>query len=95
MRRERLYLLDIIKAADNIASMIAATDHDSFIADIILRQAVVYSLMTISEATVDIPRTSVEYHQLATKPTSHVMLNAVKHPYREQEGSLSDERSLP
>ena len=62
MRRERLYLLDIIKAVDNIASMIAATDRDSFIADIILRQAVVYSLMTIGEATAHISRLVRERH---------------------------------
>ena len=50
MRRERLYLEDIVAAADAIASFIEAQTWESFQANLMLRSAVVHQMTVIGEA---------------------------------------------
>ena len=51
MRRERLYLEDIISAADAITEFINGQDFESFHANRVLRSAVVHQLTIIGEAS--------------------------------------------
>jgi len=50
MRRERLYLGDILAAADAIAQFIGGQDFAGFEADLMLRSAVAHQLTIIGEA---------------------------------------------
>jgi uncharacterized protein with HEPN domain len=50
MRRERLYLEDILSAADAIAEFLGGQDFESFEANRMLRSAVVHQLTIIGEA---------------------------------------------
>ena len=50
MRRERLYLEDIVLAADEIAQFIGTRHRGSFEADHMLRSAVVHQLTIVGEA---------------------------------------------
>jgi uncharacterized protein with HEPN domain len=50
MRRESLYLTDIVEAADHIADFIAGTDFQTFQQSEMLRSAVVQKLAVIGEA---------------------------------------------
>ena len=49
MRPERLYLLDIIEAADNVVIHIAGQDRESFLGDVTTRAAVLHELTVIGE----------------------------------------------
>ncbi len=55
MRRERLYLEDILAAADAIREFIRGQDYGSFEASPLLRSAVVHPLTIIGEAVGHIP----------------------------------------
>jgi uncharacterized protein with HEPN domain len=50
MRHERLYLADIVEAADYVAEFIAGVDFDQFLKSELLRSAVVQKLSVIGEA---------------------------------------------
>ena len=50
MRREILYLTDIIEAADHIAAFIAGMEHEQFLQSELVRSAVVQKLAIIGEA---------------------------------------------
>jgi uncharacterized protein with HEPN domain len=50
MRPERLYLHDIVEAADDIASFTRGAGYDEFVADRMRRSAVLQKLMVIGEA---------------------------------------------
>ena len=50
MRRERLYLTDIVEATDHIAAFIASTDYEGFQNSEMVRSAVVQKLAIIGEA---------------------------------------------
>jgi uncharacterized protein with HEPN domain len=50
MRREELYLADIVEAADAIAGFLRGRARDEFLADDLLRSAVVQKLTIIGEA---------------------------------------------
>ena len=50
MRRERLYLNDIVEATDHIATFIASTDFEGFLSSEMVRSAVVQKLAIIGEA---------------------------------------------
>ena len=49
MRPERLYLLDIIEAADNVVIPIAGQDRESFLGNVTTRAAVLHELTVIGE----------------------------------------------
>jgi uncharacterized protein with HEPN domain len=50
MRRERLYLDDILAAADAVTGFIEKHTWDSFAANLMLRSAVVHQMTVIGEA---------------------------------------------
>jgi uncharacterized protein with HEPN domain len=50
MRREQLYLADIVKAADAVANFITGLDAESFYKNTLVESAVSYQLMIIGEA---------------------------------------------
>jgi uncharacterized protein with HEPN domain len=62
MRRERLYLEDILAAADAIAGFIQGQDAGSFAANLMLRSAVVHQLTVIGEAVAHLPSELRERH---------------------------------
>lgn len=47
MRPERLYLLDIVEAADNIAVHVGGRGRDAFLGDVTVRAAVLHELTVI------------------------------------------------
>ena len=55
MRREELYLRDIVEAADHIAGFVAGLDYPSFEASELIRSAVVQKITVIGEAAAHIP----------------------------------------
>jgi uncharacterized protein with HEPN domain len=50
MRREELYLSDIVEAADAIAAFLSGCSRDAFLQDDLLRSAVLHKLTIIGEA---------------------------------------------
>ncbi|HEX8282446.1 MAG TPA: DUF86 domain-containing protein [Pyrinomonadaceae bacterium] len=50
MRRDELYLSDIVEAADSIASFLSGRGRDAFLSDDLLRSAVLHKLTIIGEA---------------------------------------------
>ena len=49
MRPERLYLLDIVEAADNVVLHIAGQDREGFLGNVTIRAAVLHELTVIGE----------------------------------------------
>ena len=62
MRREELYLSDIIEAADAIASFLAGCAHAAFLESDLLRSAGLHKLTIIGEAAARIPRDFASRH---------------------------------
>jgi uncharacterized protein with HEPN domain len=56
MRREELYLSDIIEAADAIEQFVASLDRDRFLEDDMRRSAVLQKLTIIGEAAARLPK---------------------------------------
>ncbi|MBV8855475.1 MAG: DUF86 domain-containing protein [Acidobacteria bacterium] len=50
MRRDDLYLSDIVEAAESIAAFLSGRGRDSFLQDDLLRSAVLHKLTVIGEA---------------------------------------------
>jgi uncharacterized protein with HEPN domain len=50
MRREELYLVDIVQAADEIAQFVAGKRREEFVRDKLVRSAVLHKLTIIGEA---------------------------------------------
>lgn len=55
MRPERLYLQDMVEAADAVAGFLAGRDRASFEGDDLVRSAVLHKLMLIGEAAARLP----------------------------------------
>jgi len=55
MRPERLYLEDMVEAADNIAIHIADRSRERFLGDLTVRAAVLHELTVIGEAAARLP----------------------------------------
>lgn len=62
MRREELYLKDIIEAADAISSFLADCSREAFMQDELRRSAVLHKLMIIGEAAARLPKAFCELH---------------------------------
>jgi len=62
MRREELYLVDIVEAADSIARFLVGVDRDRFIGDDLLRSAVLQKLAVIGEAAARLPSEFQQRH---------------------------------
>jgi uncharacterized protein with HEPN domain len=55
MRPERLYLMDMLEAADAIATFLHGRNEQSFLADDLLRSAILHKLTIIGEAAAKLP----------------------------------------
>src|SRR5205814_5024251 len=55
MRREGLYLRDIVQAADAIRAFLTGVDRENFLASDMIRSAVLHKLTIIGEAAARIP----------------------------------------
>ncbi len=55
MRPERLYLCDILEAADAVAAFVSGRSRDSFEGDDLLRSAVLHKLTVMGEAAARLP----------------------------------------
>ena|SRR5438105_210731 len=62
MRREDLYLCDIVEAADAIARFVENTKAQSFAENDLLRSAVLNKLTIIGEAAARLPREFQDHH---------------------------------
>ena len=56
MRREKLYLADILEAADAIGKFLAGVERERFLSDDMLRSAVLQKLAIIGEAAGRLPK---------------------------------------
>src|SRR4051794_7547315 len=61
MRREQLYLADIVEAADHIASFLTGCDQPRFYESELIRSAVLQKLTIIGEAASKVPETRAKY----------------------------------
>ncbi len=62
MRREELYLRDIVEAADAIGEFVAGLERDAFPGNDLLRSAVLQKLTIIGEAAARLPPLFREHH---------------------------------
>jgi len=62
MRREELYLSDIVESAEAISKFVSGKNRDEFILDDMLRSAVLQKLAIIGEAASRLPREFQEKH---------------------------------
>ncbi len=81
MRPERLYLLDIVEAADNIAIHIGARDRAAFLGDVTGRAAVLHELTVIGEAAARLPVDLRSRHVEAQWTKIVAFRNFVVHEY--------------
>lgn len=62
MRPERLYLIDIVAAADAIARFLRDIDETAFMQDELRQSAVLHKLIVIGEAAARLPKNFTESH---------------------------------
>lgn len=62
MRRERLYLSDVVAAADAVARFIQGVEREAFLADEMRQSAVLLKLVVIGEAAARLPRAFCDRH---------------------------------
>jgi uncharacterized protein with HEPN domain len=62
MRREELYLIDIIEAADAIQRFLKNVEENTFLKDDLLQSAVLQKLMIIGEAASRLPKQFRDKH---------------------------------
>ena len=62
MRREELYLADIVETADAIARYLAGVDRDAFLKDEVKRDAVLYKLIIVGEAAARVSKALRKRH---------------------------------
>lgn len=81
MRREELYLADIVEAADAVARFLRNVDREGFIQDEILRSAVLHKLMIIGEAAARLSRQFRQRHLEIEWADVIAFRNIVVHAY--------------
>lgn len=81
MRRERLFLEDILQAADAIAEFTRGQQMDSFQASRLLRSAVVHQLTIIGEAVARLSAELRSRHSAIPWPDIRALRNIVVHNY--------------
>ena len=81
MRRERLYLTDIVEAADYVADFIAGTDFQAFQKSELLRSAVVQKLAVIGEAAARVSEELKVRHSHVPWPQITAFRNILIHAY--------------
>ncbi len=81
MRHERLYLADIIEAADHIAAFISGADPDEFAKSEMMRSAVIQKLAIIGEAAGRIGEDTRLAHPEVPWPQIIAFRNILVHAY--------------
>ena len=81
MRHERLYLNDIVEAADHIAEFIAGADFQAFQGSEMLRSAVVQKLGVIGEAAARVSADLTSRHPEVPWPQIVAFRNILIHAY--------------
>jgi uncharacterized protein with HEPN domain len=81
MRREGLYLNDIVEAADHIAAFISGTDFEGFQRSELLRSAVVQKLGVIGEAAARVSEDLTARHPEVPWPQIVAFRNVLIHAY--------------
>jgi uncharacterized protein with HEPN domain len=81
MRRDELYLSDIVEAADSIASFLSGRGRDSFLQDDLLRSAVLHKLTVIGEAAARVSADLRERHPEIQWPDIVGFRNIAVHAY--------------
>ncbi len=81
MRRERLYLEDIVAASDEIAEFIRGEDYASFEANAVLRSAIVAKLTIIGEAVACLPEELRQRHAGIPWAGIKAFRNVIVHKY--------------
>jgi uncharacterized protein with HEPN domain len=81
MRHERLYLEDMVEAADHIAEFIAGVNDEEFRRSELLRSAVVQKLATIGEAAARVSEELKSRHPEVPWPRIVAFRNILIHAY--------------
>ncbi|MCX6632528.1 MAG: DUF86 domain-containing protein [Candidatus Solibacter sp.] len=81
MRRDSLYLTDIVEAADHIAAFIVETDFPAFQKSELLRSAVVQKLAIIGEAAARVSEELKAHHSQVPWPKIIAFRNILVHAY--------------
>jgi uncharacterized protein with HEPN domain len=81
MRREELFLLDIVQAADAIAESVGDRSFAAFLADRVLRDAVLMRLIIIGEAASQLPNAVTQRYPDVSWPDMIGFRNRVVHGY--------------
>jgi uncharacterized protein with HEPN domain len=81
MRREELYLRDIIEAAEFVAQFVTALDCSSFQQSEIIRSAVAHKLSIIGEAAAHVPEDVRSRHPEVPWPKIVAFRNVMIHAY--------------
>lgn len=81
MRPERLYLTDIVDAADAIARFLHGVDEATFMQDELRQSAVLQKLIVIGEAAARLPRAFCEAHSEIPWPDIVAFRNIAVHEY--------------
>ena len=81
MRPDRLYLLDIIEAADRVDVHLAERDRERFLADVTRQAAVLHELTVIGEAAGRLSETLRKAHSATPWAKVVSFRNVVVHEY--------------
>jgi uncharacterized protein with HEPN domain len=81
MRREELYLTDIVDAADAIERFIEGVQREDFAGDELRRSAVLQKLIVIGEAAARLPADFREHHSEVEWPDIVAFRNIAVHEY--------------
>ena len=81
MRREELYLRDIVEAANAIAGFLKSAEREAFLTDDLLRSAVLQKLTIIGEAAARLPGPFKDSHPDAEWPDIVAFRNLAVHAY--------------
>lgn len=81
MRPERLYMIDIIEAADAIARFLQDTNEAAFMQDELRQSAVLQKLMVIGEAAARLPKAFTDRHSDIPWPDIVAFRNIAVHAY--------------
>ncbi len=81
MRRDELYLNDIVEGADHIVTFIAGVDFEAFQKSEMMRSAVVHKLAVIGEAAARISQDLKQRHTEIPWPQIAAFRNILVHAY--------------
>jgi uncharacterized protein with HEPN domain len=81
MRRERLYLDDIVQACDDIAGFLEGFDLQAFLQDARTQGVILQRLMVIGEAASRLPDDFTEAHPEVDWPAIVGLRNRIVHAY--------------